>query len=115
MVRPIWALGGVSTLARMVWGNFFGKKFLDFGGLTPCQIGLDSSHNYNDASLKPVNTITHRGLFRGGAAVGGGGRNLGVGLKKNQNSSSKVPFQKVVAFLSSFHKLPKYLFDSAFS
>ena len=23
--------GGVSTLARMVWGNFFGKKLLDFG------------------------------------------------------------------------------------
>ena len=68
-------------------GNFFGKKFLDFGGLTPCQIGPDSSHNYNDASLKPVNTITHRGLFRGGAALGGGGRNLGVGLKKNQNFS----------------------------
>ena len=24
--------GGVSTLARMVWGNFFGKNLLDFGG-----------------------------------------------------------------------------------
>ena len=25
--------GGVSTLARMVWGNFLGKIFLDFGGV----------------------------------------------------------------------------------
>ena len=25
--------GGVSTLARMVWGNFFGKNLLDFGGV----------------------------------------------------------------------------------
>ena len=23
--------GGVSTLGRMVWGNFFGKNLLDFG------------------------------------------------------------------------------------
>ena len=26
---------GVSTLARMVWGNFFGKNLLDFGGSRP--------------------------------------------------------------------------------
>ena len=38
-VEGIWALpvrgggGGVSTLARMVWGNFFGKNLLDFGGV----------------------------------------------------------------------------------
>ena len=36
----IWALPvrggeGVSTLARMVWGNFFGKNLLDFGGSRP--------------------------------------------------------------------------------
>ena len=27
--------GGGSTLARMVWGNFFGKNLLDFGGSRP--------------------------------------------------------------------------------
>ena len=31
--------GGVSTLARMVWGNFFGKNLLDFGGVgTPAKM-----------------------------------------------------------------------------
>ena len=30
---------GVSTLARMVWGNFFGKNLLDFGGVwTPARM-----------------------------------------------------------------------------
>ena len=36
-VEGIWALpvrgGGALPLARMVWGNFFGKNLLDFGGV----------------------------------------------------------------------------------
>ena len=50
-VPGIWALsarGGVSTLARMVWGTFFREEFAKikwafawfWGGLNPCQDGL---------------------------------------------------------------------------